>query len=509
MKSYIRNIIIFHIIGLTITSCGDFLDESPYSEITNENYIDEDKGDGDSYKYTTAVQAEQLLATAYNGFASEFWQLDMYIMNDAQSDNAYSGEDKDDPNHVDQLKLRPTNAYAKRDWGYLYTHIKDINQITTWVPFISDPALTEQRKNEMIAEASFMRAICYFNLVRIFGSVPLITEDIPEISLDKLDEIYPLLYPKNAAIEEIYDQILEDLEVALKYAPDYSSSKFRATKAIVNFIYAQVYATKDGFEGTNWNKVKEHASAVVNDSRYGLLNKYEDVFAVNGSLDDEGNLPYSDLINEHSKESLFEVDYNSWTTLGNWAGQMFIGKNWKKFNTPSHDLYDAFTKEGDLVRRDVSIGFYNVTGKWTDLYWSSDNYPYCWKIKGQEKTNIVLYRYAEAILLLAEAENELGNLAEAQRLLNIVRNRAELGNTTASTKDAMRLAIENEYRFEFAFEGKRWFDLKRRGRFIEVMSKAADHQKQYGQAMQEYQLVWPIPQSELDLNENLSQNPGY
>ena len=84
-----------------------------------------------------------------------------------------------------------------------------------------------------------------------------------------------------------------------------------------------------------------------------------------------------------------------------------------------------------------------------------------------------------------------------------------MADTPANTKDVMRLAIENENRFEFAFEGKRWMDLKRRGRFIQVMRSASDHQNAYASRLNENKLVWPIPQSELDLNVNLVQNPGY
>jgi hypothetical protein len=336
----------------------------------------------------------------------------------------------------------------------------------------------------------------------------LITQDIPEINVDNIDEIYPLLYPEQSSVDVIYNQIIQDLDYAQKNVADYSANKFKITKAFVNFIFAQVYATKDGNENTDWTKVKEYANLVVSDTRYKLTDNYNDLFAVSEFLKD-GVLPNVDLLHENNVESIFEVDYNSWTTLGNWASQMFVGIDWKKFNTPSMDLYNAFTNAGDTLRRNASILFYDVTGKWTDNYWPANKYPFSWKIRAQEKNNIILFRYAEAVLLLAEAENELGNLTEAQNLLNKIRNRAKLSNTTAGTKDVMRLAIENEYRFEFAFEGKRWLDLKRRGRFIEVMSKVSDHQKQYGLQMKNYQLLWPIPQEEMDLNTNLKQNEGY
>lgn len=130
-------------------------------------------------------------------------------------------------------------------------------------------------------------------------------------------------------------------------------------------------------------------------------------------------------------------------------------------------------------------------------------------MRAQEAANIIIYRYAEAILLLADAENEMGNISAAQKLVNQIRSRVNLPNTKANSKEELRLAIENEYRLEFAFEGKRWLDLKRRNRFIQVMKSCSDHQSDYGYRLNEQKLIWPIPQSELELNENLKQNPGY
>lgn len=506
MKYNIKNILCGTIACMALVSCSSFLDESPDSELTNENWGSGDKDN--ATEYTTATQMEQLLTGAYGDFANEFWQLDWYIMNDAQADNAYAGENKDQTTQIDELRISASNGGVKRDWGYLYSHISKANTIIEWAPKITDAALTEKRRAEITGDAHFMRAISYFNLVRIYGSVPLITQYVPEISLENIDEIYPLLYPTKETVENIYAQIVSDLEYAEANVMDYSTDKFKITKALVHLIQAQVYATKDGFEGTDWNKVKQYAKAVVDDSRYGMMDNYDDLFAVS-ETPANGVLPSVNLVNEHCKESIFEVDYNSWSTLGNWGAQMFYGIDWKKFNTPSQDLYKAFTSAGDIVRRDASITFGDVTGKWTDKFWPSNKYPYCYKLRSQEAGNIVLFRLPEAILLLAEAENELGNIAEAKNQMNKVRTRVKLPNTTASTKDNMRLAIENENRFEFAFEGKRWMDLKRRGRFIQVMGACTDHQNEYAARLNENKLIWPIPQSELDLNVNLEQNPGY
>jgi len=488
-----------------MTSCD--LDKYPYSEVTDENYPG---AGGGTTEYTTAQAIEGLLTDAYTDFASEFWQLDIYLMNEGQTDNAYAGESKEQTMQFDEFRVNATNNTVKRDWSYLYKHITKTNSILKWAPLIQDPALTETRRKEIIGEASFMRAICHFNLVRIYGDVPLSTVEIPEINAGNMEELLPLIFPARTEKAKVYEQILIDLDAAVKNAPDYSSNKFKITKALANLVMAEVYATKEGFENTDWEKVRSYASAVVSDTRYGLMPNYNDIFAVEGDPVPSTTLPTLSLKYPDNKESLFEVHYSSWNTLGNWAAQMFYGIDWKKFNTPSHDLKKAFTDAKDSIRSQASIVYLNVSGSWSDQYWPQGNYPFCYKLRAQEKTNIVLFRLPEAILLLAEAENELNNLPEAQRLLNIVRNRVKQNDTTADTKAKMRLAIENEHRLEFAFEGKRWFDLKRRGRFIQVMKSTTDHQRNYANSrLNENRLIWPIPQNERDLNEHLTQNPGY
>lgn len=491
-----------------VCSCDSFLDEKPYSEITDENLGIDGNGGEDGPKYTTAEHAEQLISAVYNTFYNEFWQLDIYIMNDAQSDNAYSGEDNPNRYQIDEFRVENTNQNATRDWRYLYEHIAQTNAILTWVPQIKDAALTDARKNEILGEAAFVRALNYFHLVRIYRNVPLITQDIPEVNNENLEEVYPLLYPPQAEPEAVYAQIIADLEFALDKVTDYSTFKFKVSKALVNMLLAEVYATKDGYDGAEWDKVKQYASAVVNDTRYGLMENFDDLFAINGTPP-ENELPPMDLKNEHSKESLFELDCNPSPLPGNWAASMFYGIDWKKFNTPSQDLYRAFNSAGDQVRLNSAFKFSDVTGKWTDKYWPSNNFPYCYKMRARESANIILYRLPEAILLLADAENETGNISGAQTQLNKLRTRAGLPNTTAASKEDMRRAIENEHRLEFAFEGKRWFDLLRRGRAIEVMKNCSDHQKQYAARLNENYIIWPIPQGEMDLNSNLVQNLGY
>ena len=192
---------------------------------------------------------------------------------------------------------------------------------------------------------------------------------------------------------------------------------------------------------------------------------------------------------------------------------MFRGMDWKKFNIPSNDLVKAFDDEGDEVRKNASIIFLDVTGKWSDTHWPQNSYPFGNKYRkflSPSDQNYIFLRLADIILLKAEALNETGDVAGAAALVNQIRTRAKLTATPASTQAAMKLAIEKERRLELAFEGHRWYDLKRTGRAIEVINAAKGVDgASLGYNLTPSKLLWPIPQVELDKNSKLTQNEGY
>jgi hypothetical protein len=221
-----------------------------------------------------------------------------------------------------------------------------------------------------------------------------------------------------------------------------------------------------------------------------------------------------DNMHENSEESIFEINYDGTSSSGNWGVSMFRGTDWKKFNIPSNDLVQAFDDEQDIIRKNSSVIFEDVTGLWSDSKWPQTNYPFINKYRIADQPspqNYIFIRLADILLLKAEALNELGNTAGAAELVNQVRDRVNLPNLTVVTQDAMRLAIENERRLELAFEGHRWWDLKRTGRAIVVMNnaKGPDGVTPVGYNLTPERLIWPIPQSEMDKNSNLVQNDGY
>ena len=472
-----------------LQSCDDFLDLRPHDfaiPIVNEA--------SDSVFYKSAAEAEAALAGTYADFKNEFFELDYFVNGDAQADDAYAGADNPDNFQIDDYKLTATNRNVSRDWGYLYGTIGKANRIINNVPKATDPALTPARKTEIVAEASFIRAFCYFHIVQLWGDAPLQLKDLKTLSPQTLPEVYEQVYPAPVPKEEIYAQIIVDLETAVAGTRVTADHKGFATKGAANALLAKVYATQ---EPHDWEKVNDYCQAVM-DGGYSLLPEYDQLW---------------DNAHENSSESIFEINYFGGGVDHNWGTQMFRGLDWKKFNIPSNDLVAAFNAEGDAIRKNASIIFLNVTGKWSDNHWPQNNYPFLNKYRqfvSPSDQNYIFIRLADIMLLKAEALNELGDLSGAKALVDQIRARVDLSPTPANSKDAMRLAIEKERRLELAFEGHRWFDLKRTGRAITVINAVKDGAgASLGYNLTETRLIWPVPQAELDKNVNLSQNPGY
>jgi hypothetical protein len=486
-KIYI--ITLFSALMILVTSCEEFLDIKPVSQgIAIENQS------SDSILFKSASEAESALAGVYAEFRNEYFELDYFVNGDAQSDDAYAGADNPANFQIDDYAIDATNLNITRDWAYLYSTIGKANTVINNIPSVVDPELTSQRKQEMISEASFIRAFAYFHLVQLWGDVPLQLTEVKSISAENLDEIYPLLFPARAPQADVYAQIIKDLEAALIGVKPLNANKNIVTTGAVNTLLAKVYAT---IEPHDWSKVLKYCNDVIA-GPYSLLPEYDQLW---------------DNSVENSAESIFEINYEGSSSSGNWGVNMFRGLDWKKFNIPSNDLVNAFDNEGDMVRKNSSIAFEDVTGHWSDQHWPQTNYPFVNKYRALDQPspqNYIFFRLADILLLKAEALNETGDVAGAAELVNQVRNRAHLANTTANTQDAMRLAIEKERRLELAFEGHRWFDLKRTGRAIQVINAVTD----FGLASMSYnltesKLVWPVPQTEIDKNSKLEQNPGY
>ncbi|QPH41044.1 RagB/SusD family nutrient uptake outer membrane protein [Pedobacter endophyticus] len=470
MKLKIYSLIAASTIGMALSSCKkDFLDQTPITQV------------GPDVAFADAAAAEKLIQGAYDGMYNDFHIWDYMTNGDVRSDNAYAGGDNPANIQLDMFNVISTNGNVGRDWNSLYSDIKNCNLILTNVPNIEDPKLdVGDRRKQIIAEASILRAYMYFNLVRTWGSVPLVVK-VPTNDTE--------FYPAKASVDAIYAQIISDLEYGAANARTTAPNKGIVTKGVANALLAKVYASKPT---PDWAKVSSYSDAVIGGG-YALVPNYDFLWDAN---------------HENNSEAIWEMQYDGYGGLhGNWMPSVLVGTGWKRFNTPTNSLAKAFDDAGDAIRKASSIKFNNAsTEGWSDAYWSKSSYPYINKYRADDKSDSYILRLADIILLKAEALNELSasGWSTAAPLVNQIRSRVNLGATPATDQGAMRLAIENERRLELAFEGHRWYDLLRTNRVIPVMNAQVDGKgANLNYNLTASQLYFPIPQDEIDKNPNV------
>lgn len=506
-SSYLHFILLILAI-LALDSCKKFLEDKPKTALTTGN------------AFNTATDIDNALTGAYNIFyGSDYYQWEYVMLSDVRSDNAYPGGNNEETFYdYDRFILPPSNDHNYANWRALYMGIARCNIILDKINGVTDPALTAERKKQIIGEASFLRAFHYFQLVKMYGGVPL------ELESNTAD---PNKTRKSRSTEvEVYNQIVKDLETALNDLPDTfggnaSVNKVRATKGAVNAMLAKVWAQRPD---RDYNKVLTYCNAVISSSAgYSLLANYGDLF---------------DGAHDFNSESILEIPFDEGSPSSSWGIELYLAPEdgWQKYCVPSKDLVAAYTTAGDNIRKNTNIVFWTTDGNGDPISWPDENWnpcqdpnvgiPFNFKQKHPagwaSGDNYYLLRLADIILLKAEAQNELGSTAAAAATLNLVRARVGLSAvSTGSSQAALKTAILNERRLELAFEAQRWDDLIRAGVATSVMQAlneftfscnggvvSAPTKMDYSKCDKNHWIM-PIPQLERDANPNLTQNPGY
>lgn len=386
-------------------------------------------------------------------------------------------------NAYDQFTYTVSDDGVRGYWIGQWQAVNRCNQVITNVPNISMDSTLRER---LVAEAKMLRAYFYFNLLRIYGGVPI---------FDGIPSTYKI--PRNSAAE-VYDFIISDLTSAAAVLPQsYGASDLgRVTKGAALGMLSKVYLYKK-----DWQKAYDTSNQVMG-MGYGLDQDFNHLFRIAG---------------EFGSESVFEVNCECSSQYGGSQYAEVQGVRdqfgWGFF-TPSQALENAF-EPGD-IRKELTILRNGETTPEGDLIAMGDASSvttYNQKIyvpKSQNnnacaygsKQNIRILRFAEVLLINAEAANELGNTGTAITNLNKVRDRANLGVTTASTQTDLRAAIWHERRVELALEGDRFVDLVRTGQAATVLAP-------YGFKAGKNEL-FPIPLDAINESTGLfTQNPGY
>ena len=494
-SSKIFNIILASL--LTLTSCSDdFLDKAP------KNTVDPNVSVNDSVAVAMANACYRTLQSS-NMYNQRLWTLDIVAGNSIVG--AGGGTDGLETVQAANFTTNSDNGMALYMWRPPWVGIGQCNILIQALEG-KDVDAIQQR---CLAEAYFLRAHYYYVLVRLYGGVPIRTQPF--------EPGQPTAIARSSA-EEVYSLIHSDCQKAIESLPaksEYDGNNVgRASKDAALTMMADMYLTLAPDH-------KEYYQHVVN--------LCDSVTALGYDLT---KCDFSDNFNalvNNGPESIFEVQYSGNTEYDFWGNNpqsswlsTFMGPRNSNFvaggygwNQPTEEFMGQWEK-GDK-RKDLTVFYEGCPDYEGNVYKSSYSYTgYNVRKFLVSKTvspeyntspaNFVVYRYADVLLMKAEALNEMGQTAAAAEPLNIVRRRAGLPDVSGLSQDEMREKIIHERRMELAFEGHRWFDMIR----LDHGNYAIKFLKSIGKNnVNKVRLLFPIPQTEIDANPLMTQNPGY
>ena len=444
--------------------------------------------------YKTDKDFQDAVNGCYNVLQTQYQNF--WVFGDLPSDDV----EEDIPNHFEhvafeQFTVNDRTPVLGTTWKNYYSLINRANAVLTNIE--KADASVVKNKDRYIGEAKFLRALAYFDLVRIFGDVPMLTtnvtvEEAYKKGREKTDKIYTELIIKDL------------LEAESKLPPKYNGADIgRATKGAAKAILGRVYLTRKDFVNAE-TKLKE-----VTTMGYALLPNFKDLWN------------YSQ--NEHHSEYIFDIEFEeginegsnfthafapAWSTLTDFYN--IKGGQPSSDGAPTPALYASFDTTD--VRRNISV-LYGITvnGVFKPIPTTSIQASKSYSLKyitpvasaGDSRANWKVIRYADVLLMLAEAMNENGKTSEALDYLNQVHKRAGLPEYSNLTQAELREKIYLERRLEFTLEGQRWFDLVRTGRALNTLQS-------FG--MKAHMTIFPIPLTQIQIINNsaiLYQNPGY
>lgn len=467
------------LLGLHLASCTSLLDENPETFIAPASF------------YRNIQEATAAVYGVYDMLPSMYNNPYMTAFADVSSNNfKVTSASATDFQPYDIHSIGTANSLTTNFWEASYRGINRANAIIDRVPAVD---ADETSKKEIIAEAKFLRALFYFNLVRLFGDVPLALKETTSLADLKL---------ARAPSAEVYEQIISDLEEAKAWLPATPRQSGRAHSDAASALLARVYLALKDFP-----QAAQNAEEVIAAGYHGLWGTYKEAFMEK---------------NDNGKESVFAVQYRKdvdGLNLNQWALSPLLnnyveGGSLLDLMEVTDELLNSY-EAGD-TRKDLNAVSQYVTGdgkvinfqalcfKYTDGIFKDKEPAY--NASGNSGLNYQILRYADVLLMFAEAENEVsGPTPDAYEAINKVRRRAfgvaidtpSPYDLSGLDKETFREAVWLERFREFPFEGLQWFDLIRTGRAEEVLGIPTER------------TLYPVPQREIDVNDQLVQNPGY
>jgi hypothetical protein len=496
-----RKLLIFCLLatGTSLFSCKDFLDTTDPTKIDKNIF------------FQNQTQVEQAL----NGVYGQLQGITntAYLWGEMASDNTtldFNPSDRGGAVGWEAIEYGTINAGNAEIAALYNSHYAALYNVNYTLERLEGSPIEAQALSGIEGQLKFFRAYYYFNLVRYFGDVILLTN-----TLNSYDAAFDL---NRAPESDIYTQIVQDLSEAASLLPvSYSGQAGRITKGAALSLLGKVYLTRKQY-GEAVNTLKQ-----VLPLGYSLVGNYADNYnpATKNGPESIFEVQYQgdNDLGEHSNFSYLFAPRLSGGLITGWATAVPVGRN-----TPTNEMLEAY-EAGDL-RKDVSAkAGYTKEGTYYPVpYINKYNYPHT--IAGRTNSNWPVIRYADVLLMLSEALNEQsGPTGEAFGHLNQVRERAGLKPLSGLDQDSFRHAVLQERRIELAFENHRWFDLKR------VMTPVAyaAHMNAHGAGERakptvsrggigfseldyvydDFEYLLPIPAPQIQINPKLTQNQGY
>jgi len=482
--------VIILLVVLLFAGCEGFLDEDIRSTHNYDNYF---QSEDDLVRFSNGMFGGLIIWTWEQGglFFNNYW-----VLQDLASDNCFETGPSVNMHDLSKFTFDPNNIVFDFIWQGCYFIINSANVLLEESENISDYSSPEV-KNHLQGEAYFMRGMLYFELVKLFGDIPLQTFPTTTVESSQLGR---------SPVSEVYESIISDLEMAeelLEVNPYPDRVLGMPTPETIAALLGKVYLTRGALNSdpADFNAARSHLDRVV--GQYDLEPEFSDIFKFK---------------NANAGEILWAVNFSG--TLGEgWTTNQFLvrlmpttisdqgirnGQGWER---PAPHLYNSYYP-GDKRKDATFITEFdgeNFGEPFIQKYWDREAEP--GKQNGESDADFIYLRYADVLLMYAEALNEINNGpdAAAYDAINQVRFRAGINDLSEGLDyQTFKDSLLMERRWEFVMEGHRWYDLVRFGKLQEAVLQAKPEAN-----VKDHHILFPVPQKERYYNPLLTQNDGY
>jgi len=504
----ISKILLLLTLAASTVACSDFLDKDPTDRLSPTSF------------WKTKADIDYVLTALYATFQTGIYSYGAPNM-DNITDNGYGQHNYDNSKSIVEGNISSTTGgFISTIYSTSYQAIARVNIFLKNLDAYSGADVNDALRKKYMAEAKFVRSFFYFQLYMAYGDVPIVLEP-----LDMETQ-----FKEKSPRTEVYAQVVKDLDEAISNLDDgnYLAAKGHAVKSSAQALKLRVllydaYTGKNQINAAQMTEARNLASTIINDKRYRLDSDYDNVF--------------KDATQAVSPEVIFSINFlapDNATSMDQWYGDWIVVSPLKNLIdayeckdgldygvSPLTNLTDPFKDRDPRLNKTIFNDFIDWGGG--KIYRPSNNrpngfglkkfltpelIPYGYSTRSQQ--DWVLLRYADVLLMFAEADNELnGPTSDVYKYMNEIRNRADMPELPVGlNKEQMRERIRKERRVELAFEGLRYYDLKRWKIAAEVLNNVKDGLIPYHFEDKFYQ--WPLPQEEIDKSRGkLVQNSDY